>query len=63
MFMIYAPAFAVGTWFALSAAGLVPDSSGTGTTVDGNGRELVCAAMVALHFFKRLVEVCALAVY
>lgn len=63
MFVIYAPAFAVGTWFALSAAGVVPGASSMGAAAAVNGRELVCAAMVALHFFKRLVEVCVLGLY
>jgi len=57
MFVIYAPAFAVGTWFALSAAGVVPGSATIGAAAESNGRELICAAMVAVHFFKRLVEV------
>jgi hypothetical protein len=54
MVLLYAPAFAVGAWFALSAA-----AAGDVTAAAGNGRELACGSMVALHFFKRLVEVSA----
>lgn len=63
MVLLYAPAFAVGAWFALSAAAAVGDSAGISAAAAGNGRELACGAMVALHFFKRLVEVACVHVY